>query len=453
MIPSRFNRQALRALSCSLATVVAAVGLCAGLAPPAGAASSTARAAKTQHGADDPSSYPAVATRPLLRPSASELAHAAASRGGALAPASSKSTAKKKARKPGLTGNPARALLAFQTMQKVYYIPGSGLYDGEPFSYLWPFSQALAATVSMANIPHSGVSFTHELKAEMVGLTSYLDADNSGAPEGVFTSSLTAFDGTVAPPAGPGGAKYYDDNDWVGIELARMYELNRNPSALGDAEAIMNFEMAGWQTSPELGCPGGIPFANTVQNTDRNTITTAPAAELGLQLYKITGNVQYLQFAEMAYQWVRSCLLQPSGLYADHVNRKGLVEPTLWSYNQGVMIGAGTLLYQATRNSGYLYQARQTAQAARAYFTPERLGGENPFFPSVYFRNLMYLDSVTHDPPGPKIAQAYVDYAWQHLRLSSNLFVAGSPASAQLLYQAAIVQIYALLSSPAATYF
>jgi hypothetical protein len=435
MISPRSHRSALRALFCSLA---AAIAVCAQLAPPASAAGS---------------SYPAAATRPFLHPRKSELAHTAASRGGALAPGSSKSTAKKKTRKRGLTSNPARALLAFQTMQKVYYIPGSGLYDGEPFSYLWPFSQALAATVSMANIPRSGVSFTHELRAEMVGLTSYLDADNSGAPEGIFTSSLTAFDGTVAPPAGPGGAKYYDDNDWVGIELARMYELNRNPSALGDAEAIMNFEMAGWQTSPELGCPGGIPFANTVQNTDRNTITTAPAAELGLQLYKITGNVQYLRFAEMAYQWVRSCLLQPTGLYADHVNRKGLVEPTLWSYNQGVMIGAGTLLYQATGNSGYLYQARQTAQAARAYFTPERLGGENPFFPSVYFRNLIYLDSVTHDPPGPKIAQVYVDYAWQHLRLANNLFVAGSPASAQLLYQAAIVQIYALLSSPASTYF
>jgi Glycosyl hydrolase family 76 len=402
------------------------------------------------------SRYPAAATRPLLRARRSQFAHASASRGGALAPSSSSSsskTRKKKARKPALSGNPARALLAFQTMQKVYYIRGSGLYEGEPFSYLWPFSQALAATVSMANVPHTGVSFAHELQAEMVGLGAYLDTNNSGAPEGVFTSTLTAFDGTVAPPAGPGGAKYYDDNDWVGIELARLYKLDRNPSALGNAEAIMAFEMAGWETNPELGCPGGVPFSNAVQNTDRNTITTAPAAELGVDLYKITGNVQYLQFAEMAYEWVRRCLLQPSQLYADHVNRKGLVEPMLWSYNQGVMIGAGTLLFQATGNAAFLYQARQTAQAARAYFTPERLGGENPFFPSVYFRNLMYLDSVTHDPPGPKIAQAYVDYAWQHLRLSNNLFVAGSPATAQLLNQAAIVQIYALLSSPPSTYF
>jgi hypothetical protein len=403
------------------------------------------------------SSYPAGATRPFLRPRPDQFAHTAAARGGALAPSSSSSTAgkrtKKKPTKPALSGNPARAVLAFQAMQKVYYIPGSGLYDGEPFSYLWPFSQALAATVSMANIPHSGLSFQHELQAEMLGLTSYLDSNNSGAPEGVYTSTLAAFDGTVAPPAGPGGAKYYDDNDWVGIELARLYKLTRNPSALGDAEAIMNFEMAGWQTNPELACPGGIPFSNTVQNTDRNTITTAPAAELGLQLYKITGNPQYLQFATMAYEWVRTCLLQPSGLYADHLSPKGVVEPMLWSYNQGVMIGAGTLLYQATGNAAYLYQARQTAQAARAYFTPERLGGENPFFPSVYFRNLMYLDSVTHDPPGPKIAQAYVNYAWEHLRLSDDLFVAGSPASAQLLYQAAIVQVYALLSSPPSTYF
>jgi hypothetical protein len=155
----------------------------------------------------------------------------------------------------------------------------------------------------------------------------------------------------------------------------------------------------------------------------------------------------------MAYQWVRRCLLLPDGLYADHIRQHSGIDPTVWSYNQGTMIGAATLLYQATHNSGYLWEARQTAQAALAYLTPARLGSELPFFPSVYFRNLMYLDSVTHDPPGPKLAQAYVNNAWQHLRLSNGLFVAGSPPAPQLLVQAAIVQIYALLSSPPGTYF
>jgi hypothetical protein len=405
------------------------------------------------------SPYPAVATRPAAHPRTSEYAHAASSSGGSAAPGStlpsSSPTSKSKApsKTKRLRGNPARALVAFEAMQKRYYIQGSGLYAGEPFSYLWPFSQALAATVSVANIPHLGVSLARELHARIVGLGTYLDKDNSGAPEGTFTSTLEAFDGTVAPPAGLGGTKYYDDNDWVGIELVRLYKLTHEASALGGAEAIMQFEMSGWQTSPTLGCPGGIPFSNEETNNQRNTVTTAPAVELAVLLYQLTDNPVYLQFGEMAYQWVRSCLLQPSGMYADHINPKGVVEPMLWSYNQGTMIGAGALLSQATGNTYYLFQARQTATAALAYFTPERLAAENPFFPSVYFRNMMYLDSITHDQPGPALAQNYVNYAWQHLRLSDNVFVSGTPASSQLLYQAAIVQIYALLSSPASTYF
>jgi hypothetical protein len=451
--------------------LAAALALCA--VPAAGAAKAT-RAAKATAAAHthNASPYPAGATRPSRR--ATELAEGreASSSGGAEAPGSStttpststttssKSTAKKpkKPKKPVLHGNPARALVAFEAMQKYYYIPGSDLYAGEPFSYLWPFSQALAATVSVAYIPNSqaslaGVSLTKELQARLAGLNSYLDTNNSGSPEGLYTSTLPAFDGTAAPPVGPGGTKYYDDNDWVAIELVRMYQLTHAAALLGSAEGIMAFEMAGWQERPGLACEGGLPFSNADTNGERNTTTTAPAAELGVLLFKLTHNVQYLQFAEKAYEWVRSCLQQPVSLYADHIGNRGVVEPRLWSYNQGSMIGAGTLLYQATGNSGYLYQARQTAKAALEYFTPEKLGSESPFFVSVYFRNLLYLDSVTHDPPGPSIAQNYVNYAWQHLRGAHDIFVSGSPASAQLLYQAAIVQIYALLSTPASTYF
>jgi hypothetical protein len=437
------------------------------------APSARATVAGPSHAARRPagaSAYPAGATRPAFVARASEFAdgaaaaHSASSSGGATAPSSAPSSApapgktgkpskSKKPKKPVLHGNPARALAAFEAMQKNYYIEGSGLYLGEPFSYLWPFSQALAATVSVAYIPHLGVSLARELDARLTGLNSYLDTDNSGASEGVYTSTLAAFDGTVAPPAGPGGPKYYDDNDWVGIELMRLYELTHKSALLGSVEGIMAFEMAGWQEAPGEACEGGIPFSNALENNQRNTVTTAPAAELALQLYRATHTAAYLQFAVKAYEWVRVCLTEPNGMYADHIGRKGAIEPALWSYNQGSMIGAGTLLYQATGDSAYLWQARQTAKAALAYFDNERLGSENPFFVSVYFRNLMYLDSVTHDPPGQSIAQDYVNYAWLHQRLSDNVFVAGSPASAQLLYQAAIVQIYALLSIPASAYF
>jgi hypothetical protein len=443
------------------------------VASPHLAVSSGPAASSRLTGATRPASspYPAGATRPEIVAKPSQLAHSASSSsggpGGASSPASgSTSTSKSHSKpkpKPVLHGNAARALIAFEAMQKAYYISGSGLYEGEPFSFLWPFSQALAATVTMshldgaATIPGLSAMLQRELNARLIGLRSYLDTDNSGAPEGSFTSTLAAFDGTVAPPTGPGGTKYYDDNEWVGIELMRVYELTHYAAALGSAEAIMAFVMAGWQTTgPEgeqLACAGGVPFSNSTENTERNTVTDGPGAELALQLYRVTGNVAYLQFAEQAYNWVRICLLSENGLYADHIGPHGAVNQTYWSYNQGSMIGAGVLLYQATHNSGYLYQARQTAAMALAYFTPERLGGENPFFVSVYFRNMLYLDSVTHDPPGPKLAEPYVEYAWQHLRLANNVFVFGSPPAGQLLVQAAIVQIYGLLSSSPATYF
>jgi hypothetical protein len=388
--------------------------------------------------------------------------------------ASSKKKPAKKP-KPGLHGNPARALLAYKAMQQNFYIPGTGLYEGEPYSYLWPFSQAFAATVSVSNIPGQVASAastdSHELQVRMVGLQKYWGAPTPVAGEatgeqpeseeqgegsepaeaaGIAPPSLPSFNGEVVPP---GGASYYDDNEWVGIELARLYKLHHEATVLEKAEQIMAFVMAGWQANPKLACPGGVPFSDSPSNTERNTVTDGPAAELGVQLYSLTGDATYLQFAETAYEWVRTCLRAPSEMYYDHIRLHGVIDPTLWSYNQGSMIGAGVLLYQATGNGAYLYQARQTAKAALAYFTIPRLLSENPFFPSVYFRNLMYLDSVTHDPPGAKLAQTYVDSVWVHQRLSDDLFAFGSPPSTQLLDQAAIVQIYALLSTPASTYF
>jgi hypothetical protein len=416
------------------------------------------------------SPYPAAAQYPrkLARPG--QFARASSNGGSSAPSAKTKRSSKKKG--PVLHGNPARALVAYKAMQENFYIPGTGLYEGEPYSYLWPFSQALAATISVSNIrgqqARQAAAYPHELHVRLYGLAKYWgpagqtlpgaqpegeeEPEGAESPEvaGIAPTSLPSFNGNVAPP---GGVSYYDDNEWVGIELARLYRVSHEVQLLEKAEQIMAFVMAGWQGNPKLACPGGVPFSDSPSNADRNTVTDGPAAELGVQLYRLTNDVAYLQFAQMAYEWTRTCLLQSNGLYADHIRPHGVIGEALWSYNQGSMIGAGVLLYQVTHNGAYLYQARQTAKAALSFFTIERLLSENPFFPSVYFRNLLYLDSVTHDPPGAKLVQAYVDHVWVNQRLTSNLFAFGSPPSSQLLYQAAIVQTYALLSSTPSTYF
>lgn len=457
-----------------VAPLVAVFLLCAGQ-PAAQGATHIVSTGSPHRGAPQ---YPAGAERPALAasatggtgqegasPTAPGSTPASPTKPTSTTPTGTKPTSTKPASTKGpLRGNPARALLTFKTMQQYFYIQGSGLYKGEPYSFLWPFSQALAATVSVASIPGENTALAHELRVRLFGLERYWEKSTAphsqtSAPEATVAAAapLPSFAGTVAPPLGAGGASYYDDNEWVGIELARVYQLTHEPFALELAQRIMAFVMAGWQTTGPNGkplpCPGGVPFSNASTNTSRNTVTDGPAAELGVELYWLTHEPQYLSFAKMAYSWVRQCLLAPNGLYADHIQNSGEIEPMQWSYNQGTMMGAGALLYQATGEGAYLYQARQTAKLALGYYTLEKLELENPFFASVYFRNLLYLDSVTHDPPGPRAVQEYVDYAWQNLRLSSDLFVSGSPSTSTLLGQAAIVQLYALLSTSPSTYF
>ena len=243
----------------------------------------------------------------------------------------------------------------------------------------------------------------------------------------------------MAPPAGAGGTKYYDDNEWVGIELVRVYELTGEASALEDAEQIMAFVMSGWQANPKLACPGGEPFSNTATNGTRNTVTTAPGAELAAAAVP---DHRQRRISRSSPRWpTNGCApacCSRVGLYADHIGNKGVVETTYWSYNQGTMIGAGVLLYQATGNSGYLYQARQTADAALAYFTSARLGRRKPLLrrrllPQPALPRLAHRRSARADDR-PDLRQL----PWQHLTSSSDLFSTGAHTP-QLLVQAAII--------------
>ena len=170
-----------------------------------------------------------------------------------------------------LHGNPKRALLAFQAMQKAYYIKGTGLYAGEPYSYLWPFSQALAATVSMANVPTWAVSFARELHARVIGLGSYWTPTTPVPPK---APSRTRCPGSTAPwrpRPGRAGPSTTTTTTGSGSSLLRMYKLTRSASLLGSAEAIMAFETAAWQASPELGCPGGHPVLQRRRTTPNAT--------------------------------------------------------------------------------------------------------------------------------------------------------------------------------------
>ena len=83
-------------------------------------------------------------------------------------------------------------------------------------------------------------------------------------------------------------------------------------------------------------------------NSQRNVTANGASAELGLELDQLTGNTSDLSWATRMYQWAVTCLRTPGALYHDHVNADGSINSTIWTYNQGVMVGAGVLLYKLT---------------------------------------------------------------------------------------------------------
>jgi hypothetical protein len=348
------------------------------------------------------------------------------------------------------SGTPAvhrQAVVMYNALQTNFYKAGKSLYLGAPsttcakFSCLWPFTNATAGTLFLYGAPR-GARYATDVQARLKGLGDYADANEvspSGAPQ------PPAYESAVAPPIGPGGSTYYDDNAWVGLDLIHAYLLTSASSDLTLAQDEFDFAVSGWDTNASDGCPGGVFWEDTA-GSQRNATANGANAELGLELYRLTGNTDDLSWATSMYQWVVTCLGTSSGLYNDHVNPDGSINTAIWSYNQGVMIGAGVLLYDTTGNGSYLSQAEQTAGAAVSHFgTGTTLDNQGPAFNAIYFRDLFLLDQIAPDPSYASEAEAFASTMWAQRDVGTGLIdpqygVNGS---------APMVEIYSLLAGSA----
>jgi uncharacterized protein YyaL (SSP411 family) len=341
----------------------------------------------------------------------------------------------------GADRNLTRAVLTYRALQKSYYVKSAKLYKGGgpgTYSFVWPFSQALSATISLDGVAGQSKHYARDVRDRFSGLAHYYDS----------RSNPPGYAGGAVAPYGHGGTKSYDDNDWLGLELVRQYRATHDTRWLRRADRVFQLIAFGWDRDPTHPCPGGVLFSQSSRNTDRNTVSNAPGAELALRLYQITHDGTYLNWARAMYEWVRGCLMTSGGtLFLDHITFNGGVERTIWTYNQGTMIGASVLLYQATGQKSFLSQAKRTARAAMARFTQSRLAREPPAFVAIMFENLSLLDAVRHDSAYRHYMQAWADRAWSKMRDSkTNLFRFEPSRSPAVLTQAAMVKLYANLA-------
>lgn len=321
----------------------------------------------------------------------------------------------------------------------VFYDPSRGMWTntqgqlGPSFTPAdaWPYACGLDALEEVAALP-VGKGLLTQVQTLVQNLGQYWDA----------AASVPAYAPT--PGSGPNTNTFFDDNDWSGLDLVQAYRLTGDPQDLTQAEAVFRDEESGWDNTA-----GGI-FWND-QRQYRNTPANAPAAELGAELYRLTGQATYLSWAEKIYAWEVQNLVNPaSGAVYDGIQASGAEVHDLWTYNQGTVIGASVLLYKITHQKAYLTQAEATFA-----FTDQQMvqtGGvlvAQPDFNGILADNLVLLYSVDPDPAIAALLNRNAQAAWTLARNTTTGLVGanweGPPptGSVTLLTESGAIRLFA----------
>jgi len=358
------------------------------------------------------------------------------------------------------TGSPdavwqQRASATYDSMQDALYTgsAGHGLYrentdttTGNPYSYLWEYREATQATLDLQGIDGVGPAYAHAAAARVDGFERYHAVAPGGRP---------GYESYLPAPLGTGGDVYYDDNAVVGLSFVSQFQATDDPAALDHAEAAFDVAVRSWNPDTTLTCPGGSDWIDRPDNTTRAANVTGLTAQLAAHLYEETGTSSYLRWSTKLYDWNNRCLKESAGLYRNSISDDGTVDPTLWTYNSGAMIGTATILYRATEDPKYLQQATSAAKASLRYWTSEnRLQQQPAVFNAFYVKDLLLLDSVQHDPSYRAAAEQWATATWRDNRdPATGLFHfqpsgGGDPdwdRPAATLDQAAMIQVFAAL--------
>lgn len=349
-------------------------------------------------------------------------------------------------------GYAERAVQAYQLMLSRFR-KRDGLYrydEGPPIrttAQLWPFARAMVATLDVAGI---GDAVTAELDTRglidehLHTLERYWDP---AGPRPAYCSDISG--------ASRRGDRYYDDNAWVGLALIEHERLAPGSGSLNRAQDLFQFAVSGWAEGP-----GGVFWCEQgrgtgTRNHDRNTVSNAPNAEIGLHLAELghtpdPGGIGPMQM----YQWVLDNLdasRDGTGSFWDKIRGDGTVDRAVWSYNQGSMIGATVLLARTNPGHHDSYLARAEAMARRAL---QRFAGTyeqgNPAFLAIFFRNLLLLHDLTDDQGlrGDIIAAMteFGEIAWSRAQQGRRGILGLGGGGPKLLAQASYVQVLALLA-------
>ncbi len=282
-----------------------------------------------------------------------------------------------------------------------FYTPSTGLYQVTDW---WTAANGLTALADYSLLTHS---------------TSY---------NGIFANTLQK-----APNQYAGFLdNFYDDEGWWALAWIAAYDLTKNQQYLTTAGSIFNDMTGAWDAT----CGGGIWWSKdrTYKNAIANELFLSVAAHLANRA-AASDRAGYLSWANQEWNWFRqSGMINGQNLINDGLDTSSCKNngQTVWSYNQGVVLGGLVELNQAQPAPQLLQTANTIAQSAISHLSDSNgvlhdpgepnLGADGVQFKGVFLRNLMALTAVSPQPGYGNFALTNAESIWYTSRDASNAF-------------------------------
>lgn len=222
------------------------------------------------------------------------------------------------------------------------------------------------ADVEMNKPDHPAFMWGVGVQLSAMAAAATIEPDNYMGPMKDYADAIQVYwlkhDGIAGFDVQPGpkaSDRYYDDNAWLVLALAEVFELTGDTKYLDRSLATFRFVMSG--EDDKLG--GGL-YWREVEKTSKNTCTNAPAIVSALRMHQLTRDGKHLETAKRLYAWTRGTLQDEDGLFWDNIKLNGRIDRRKFTYNSALMIRANCLLHDITGEAGYLGEAKRVATAA-----------------------------------------------------------------------------------------
>ena len=200
--------------------------------------------------------------------------------------------------------------------------------------------------------------------------------------------------------------RYYDDNAWLVLALAEVFEVTKDRKFLDRSAATFRFV-----TSCEDDKLGGGLYWREKFLSSKNTCTNGPAIVGALRLYQLTGDGKYLETAKRLYTWVNSHLQDEDGLYWDNIRMDGHLNRRKFSYNSALMVRANCLFHEVTGEDRYLKEATRVAQAAeKEWVREDGAVADSGKFAHLLLEAFLAVNERSHDPHWSDVVQRTLVY-------------------------------------------